>query len=831
MREAGAAAFTDGSRSIRNSQTLRRAMTYARDFDALIVHFPEDRDLAGSGVMNAGELATRLGLSGVPREAEAIALDRDIRLVRMTGARYCAAPISTTLALDVIAKAKAEGLPVSCGVTINHLTLNENDIGSYRTFLKLKPPLRREEERLALVEAVASGLIDMIFSDHNPQDVETKRLPFGEADFGAVGLETLLSAGLRLVHAGQVPLANLLRAMTTRPADILRLEQGRLQARRARRPDPLRPRRALRAEQGRSQVALQEHALRRGAAAGRGQDDHGRRRDRPWRGRERWSAHDGPSLLAPRARGAGRRLWLRLDPLRPAADQGGGARRRALDRLRQYRRDQRAAHRPQGHRRRALCCSTRSRGRRRCCCLRPSRRKPGRWRVSAPFSAIFSRSGSKFKGGKGVATFLGCLFGFAWPAGLAFIAIWLSVAFLSRYSSLSALVASAASPVVLWLLGLPAQALLLARHGRDPVVEAQREHRPPARRDRRPDRPEDMKAARLTDEQKLDWLQLIRCENIGPRTFRALMQRHGDAAAALRALPDLIRQGKGRAVVMALARTPSCANGSRPQRLGARFVALCEPDYPPGLRAIDAPAAADRRSRRRRAAAEADGRAGRLAQRLRRRARHDRKAGARAWRGAAIVVVSGLARGIDACAHRASLATGAVGVLAGGLDRPYPPENLALLDQMAERGAVIAEMPFGYEPRGRDFPRRNRIVSGLSLATVVVEAARRSGSLITARFAQEQGREVFAVPGSPLDPRAEGTNDLIRDGALLCASAQDVIDVVAPLAARGATRYDLLFEPEPAPYDEPLWEECDWELAPADSGRDRRRHRSMRPPR
>jgi dihydroorotase len=228
LREAGAAAFTDGSRSIRNSQALRRAMTYARDFDALIVHFPEDRDLAGSGVMNAGELATRLGLSGVPREAEAIALDRDIRLVRMTGARYCAAPISTTLALEVIAKAKAEGLPVSCGVTINHLTLNENDIGDYRTFLKLKPPLRREEERLALVEAVASGLIDVIFSDHNPQDVETKRLPFGEADFGAVGLETLLSAGLRLVHAGQIPLANLLRAMTTRPADILRLEQGRL---------------------------------------------------------------------------------------------------------------------------------------------------------------------------------------------------------------------------------------------------------------------------------------------------------------------------------------------------------------------------------------------------------------------------------------------------------------------------------------------------------------------------------------------------------------------------------------------------------------------------
>ena len=228
LREAGAVAFTDGSISIRNSQTLRRAMTYARDFDALIVHFPEDRDLAGSGVMNAGELATRLGLSGAPREAEAIALDRDIRLARMTGARYCAAPISTTLALDVIARAKAEGLPVSCGVTINHLTLNENDIGDYRTFLKLKPPLRREVERLALVEAVASGLIDIVFSDHNPQDVEAKRLPFAEADFGALGLETLLSASLRLVHAGLISLPRMLRAMTSRPAEILRLPQGRL---------------------------------------------------------------------------------------------------------------------------------------------------------------------------------------------------------------------------------------------------------------------------------------------------------------------------------------------------------------------------------------------------------------------------------------------------------------------------------------------------------------------------------------------------------------------------------------------------------------------------
>jgi DNA processing protein len=183
---------------------------------------------------------------------------------------------------------------------------------------------------------------------------------------------------------------------------------------------------------------------------------------------------------------------------------------------------------------------------------------------------------------------------------------------------------------------------------------------------------------------------------------------------------------------------------------------------------------------------------------------------ARGLGAADYVIVSGLARGIDACSHRAALATGTIGVLAGGLDRPYPPENVALIEQMVERGAVVSELPFGYEPRGKDFPRRNRIVSGLSLAAVVVvEAARRSGSLITARFAQDQGRDVFAVPGSPLDPRAEGANDLIREGAALCANAQDIVEVLKPLAARGATRYDLLFEPDPGPFGEPLWGELD----------------------
>jgi dihydroorotase len=228
LKEAGAVAFTEGPQSLRNARVMRRVMAYAKDFDALIVHFTQDPDLVMGGVMNEGELATRLGLPGLPREAEAIMLDRDIRLVALTGARYHAAVISTTLSLEAIRAAKAAGLPITCGTSINHLALNENDIGDYRTFLKLAPPLRQEDERHALVEALAEGLIDVVISDHNPQDVETKRLPFAEAEPGAIGLETMLSAGLRLVHAGEIALPRLLAAMSSRPAEILRLPQGRL---------------------------------------------------------------------------------------------------------------------------------------------------------------------------------------------------------------------------------------------------------------------------------------------------------------------------------------------------------------------------------------------------------------------------------------------------------------------------------------------------------------------------------------------------------------------------------------------------------------------------
>ncbi len=229
LAEAGAVAFTDGARSVTNAQVMRRALTYARDFGALIVHHVEDPDLVGDGVMNEGELAARLGLHGIPREAETVMLERDIRLLRLTGGRYHAAMISCADSVEIVRAAKARGLPITCGVSINNLALNENDIGEYRTFLKLSPPLRHEDDRLAVIEALADGVIDVIVSDHNPQDVETKRLPFAEAENGAIGLETLLSAGLRLVHAGQIGLPTLLRAMSSRPADILRLPAGRLQ--------------------------------------------------------------------------------------------------------------------------------------------------------------------------------------------------------------------------------------------------------------------------------------------------------------------------------------------------------------------------------------------------------------------------------------------------------------------------------------------------------------------------------------------------------------------------------------------------------------------------
>ncbi len=230
LKAAGAIAFSDGDKSVTNAQVMRRALTYARDFDALIVHHTEDPDLVGEGVMNEGEFATRLGLMGIPSAAEAVMLERDMRLVALTGGRYHAASLSCIDSLDILKRAREAGLAVSASVSINHLALNENDIGPYRTFLKLSPPLRTEDDRRALVAAVASGLVDVIMSDHNPQDVEVKRLPFAEAASGAVGLQTMLPAGLRLVHNGEMELKALIRAMSTRPAELLGLPGGSVRA-------------------------------------------------------------------------------------------------------------------------------------------------------------------------------------------------------------------------------------------------------------------------------------------------------------------------------------------------------------------------------------------------------------------------------------------------------------------------------------------------------------------------------------------------------------------------------------------------------------------------
>jgi dihydroorotase len=228
LMEAGAVFFTDGPRSVMNAQVMKRALTYARAFDALIVHHVEDVNLRGEGVMNEGEFASRLGLHGIPPEAETVMLQRDLTLVARTGGRYHASMISCAASAALIRRAKEDGLRVTCGVSINSLTLNENDVGAYRTFCKLSPPLRTEDERLALVQALADGVIDVIVSDHDPQDVETKRQPFAEAADGAIGVETMLSAALRLHHAGQVPLAPLIEAMSAAPAKLLGLPAGRL---------------------------------------------------------------------------------------------------------------------------------------------------------------------------------------------------------------------------------------------------------------------------------------------------------------------------------------------------------------------------------------------------------------------------------------------------------------------------------------------------------------------------------------------------------------------------------------------------------------------------
>ena len=293
----------------------------------------------------------------------------------------------------------------------------------------------------------------------------------------------------------------------------------------------------------------------------------------------------------------------------------------------------------------------------------------------------------------------------------------------------------------------------------------------------------------LTEQQRLDWLRLIRTENVGPRTFRSLINEFGTAARALTRLPDLARRG-GRGALRIPGEDEARTEVAAAARIGVRFVALGERDYPPLLReTADAPPLLAVRGQpdvltRPAVAIVGSRNASAAGSRFASMLAHD-------LGEAGFVVVSGLARGIDAAAHRASLESATIAVLAGGADRIYPPENTELASRIVEHGATVSEMPMNWEPRARDFPRRNRIIAGIALAVVVVEAAERSGSLITARIANEIGREVFAVPGSPIDPRAAGTNRLIRDGAALVTSANDVVEVLAPIMGRHEPRPGL----------------------------------------
>ena len=299
---------------------------------------------------------------------------------------------------------------------------------------------------------------------------------------------------------------------------------------------------------------------------------------------------------------------------------------------------------------------------------------------------------------------------------------------------------------------------------------------------------------RLSDEQRLDWLRLIRSENVGPRTFRTLVNAYGGARGALEALPALARRGGAIRHMRVCTREEAEVEIADTARLDIAFVALGEAAYPARLQAIDdaPPLLAVRGNlsvlQVRMVAVVGSRNASAAGMKIAERLAYD--LGAEGF-----VIVSGLARGIDAAAHRGSLKSGTVAVLAGGHEHVYPPEHVPLLNQLILAGAALTEMPLRWEPRGRDFPRRNRLISGLALGVIIIEAARKSGSLITARLALEQNREVFAVPGSPLDPRAEGTNALIKQGAVLVTKAEDVIEVLRPMIGQEPNAVE---EPEEA---------------------------------
>ena len=295
------------------------------------------------------------------------------------------------------------------------------------------------------------------------------------------------------------------------------------------------------------------------------------------------------------------------------------------------------------------------------------------------------------------------------------------------------------------------------------------------------------------DAERIAKLRLIRSENVGPISYRQLIARFGSATAALEALPDIARRG-GKRTFRPADSGEIAREIENVARSGARLIMLGDAEYPAPLAQIeDAPPALTIKGDIALAARTVVGIVG---------ARNASAAAIRFARqlavdlaAANIVVVSGLARGIDAAAHTGALAGGTIGVVAGGIDNIYPPENAELYQSLYDRGLVIAEQPFGVEPQARHFPRRNRLISGLSAGIVVVEAAPRSGSLITARFANEQGREVVAVPGFPLDPRAQGCNALIRDGACLVQSAADILEVIEPFGAKRLASKPELFTP------------------------------------
>lgn len=289
------------------------------------------------------------------------------------------------------------------------------------------------------------------------------------------------------------------------------------------------------------------------------------------------------------------------------------------------------------------------------------------------------------------------------------------------------------------------------------------------------------KGIRLTDKQRIAWLRLIRSDNVGPVTFRDLINHFGTAETALAMLPELSARGGSSRAIRVASEQEALVELEAARRHGAEFIGIGEPDYPTALRQIDgAPPLLAVKGDLSAFHAPALGIVG---------SRNASVAGAKfaamvateAGR-AGFTVISGLARGIDTAAHRASLSTGTIAALAGGIDKPYPPENLPLYEAICDGGGlVVSEMPFGWEARARDFPRRNRLIAGISLGTVVIEAASRSGSLITAARAADFGRLVFAVPGSPLDPRCQGTNQLLKDGATIVTTPEDVIEALRPL--------------------------------------------------